>query len=144
MSPATRAWLGQLCWPIQELTAGEQPTTAATLEDLPGRASKLKRFARTPGALGWWRLHKKVTGPSPATCSGGGRRRYMAQSSHRTPINSIKSPRGPVTHLDAPQMLAGVTNAPRRPQPHRFRRGAAGKNVGFPTTPAFPPRFSPR
>jgi hypothetical protein len=51
---------------------------------------------------------------------------------------------GPVARLDAPQMLAGVSHAPRRPQPRRFQRVAAGKDVGFLATQASPPRFPPR
>jgi hypothetical protein len=50
-----------------DLTAGEQPTTAAMLESFPGRVSRLKISGRTQGTL-WWRcLHKKVTGVTPAT-----------------------------------------------------------------------------
>jgi hypothetical protein len=63
---------------------------AATFESFPGRVSKLKRSGRTQGTLWWWRLHKKVTGVTPATMSCGGARWSVAFVSYCGPRDATK------------------------------------------------------
>jgi hypothetical protein len=56
---------------------------AATLESFPERVSRLKISGRTQGTLWWRRLHKKVTGVTPATMIAAEHSGQRSNSSYR-------------------------------------------------------------